>query len=143
MSDIRKQAKHFIMMFGSKSMEVIEKTKKGSLYHPSQDELFEEVIRILKEVETRYIDVIIKIKDKYPQYKDVNFDITDGILGCVMDSRYPVNNINELQEFVNKELNQDKYLVKLQVYATSEIEALEFAKNNKYGTPIEATKIDN
>jgi hypothetical protein len=134
-------------MFGSKSMEVIEKTRTGSLYHPSQEELFEEVIKILDEVNTRYIDVIIKIKEKYPQYKDVNFDITDGVLGCVMDSRYPVNNINELQQFVNMELGQDKYLVKVvgytQVYASSEAEALEFAKNEKYGTPIEAIRIDN
>jgi hypothetical protein len=48
-NDIDKQAQHFINSFGGYALEVIKKTRNGSLWHPSQEELFERVEEMLQK----------------------------------------------------------------------------------------------
>ena len=84
--------------------------------------------------EDKYDEVIAKIKEVYPQLKDVEFDIADGELGYRDNSSIEVN-IAELQLFVNEFLNQKVFRVTLtsyvMVYARNEHEAIEFAKRIK------------
>ena len=47
--EVQAQAEHFINTFGEHALMVIEKTRKGNLWYPSQEELFEKVEEILKK----------------------------------------------------------------------------------------------
>lgn len=101
-------------------------------------------------------EAISKLKEKYPQYKDIHFNIRKGIIevpnGLIgeVDNgtiRYTtqnviVDNIQELQEFINKCLNQVPYRVQytgyIDVCASSEEEAMEFTR---YDKPINTIRI--
>ena len=87
--------------------------------------------------EEKYQEAIDKLKEVYPQFKDVKFDICNGELGYISDvwSLVEQININELQQFVNSFLGQKvyraEYIGYIDVYARSEDEAKEFTKDIK------------
>ena len=85
--------------------------------------------------EESYQLAIDKIKETYPEFKDVRFDISDGELSWRYDSRYPTLDIGKLQQFVNDFLGQREYQVEYvayeRVYARSEEEAKEFGSRIK------------
>lgn len=80
--------------------------------------------------EPKYEEAINALKEKYPQYKKLDFDISDGELQWIMDSRYPVYDSHKLQKFVNDFLGQKvyraEYIGHIDVYARSKEEAKEF-----------------
>jgi hypothetical protein len=84
--------------------------------------------------EEKYQQAIDKIKEVYPQFKDVRFTLENGELGWYYDSRYNVD-IHELQKFVNNFLGQKSYRAEyvgyVNVYARSEEEAKEFTNGIK------------
>ena len=79
--------------------------------------------------EEKYEEAINKIKEVYPQFKDVRFTLENSELGWWYDSRYDVD-IHKLQLFVNDFLGQKvfrtEYFAYMDVYARSEEEAREF-----------------
>ena len=81
--------------------------------------------------EEKYEEAINKIKEVYPQFKDVRFILENGELGWWYNSRYDVD-IHQLQLFVNDFLGQKvfraEYFTYMDVYARSEEEAREFTK---------------
>ena len=87
--------------------------------------------------EEKYQEAIDKLKEVYPQFKDVKFDISNGELGYISGAWSLVEqiNINELQQFVNSFLGQKvyraEYIGYIDVYARSEDEAKEFTKDIK------------
>jgi hypothetical protein len=79
--------------------------------------------------EEKYEESINKLKEVYPLYKDVVFDITNGELGYIGAERI---DMNELQRFINSYLGQKvyraEYVAYADVYARSIDEAIEFSK---------------
>ena len=75
--------------------------------------------------EEKYQEAIDKLKEVYPQFKDVKFDISNGELGYISGAWSLVEqiNINELQQFVNSFLGQKvyraEYIGYIDVYARS------------------------
>ncbi len=99
--------------------------------------------------EEKYEEAIIKLKEVYPQFKDVKFDISNGELGYISGAWSLIEKINigEMQEFVNSFLGQKvfraEYIGYVDVYARSEDEAKEFIKDLKPKTSrIKITKTD-
>lgn len=84
--------------------------------------------------EEKYQEAIDKLKEVYPQFKDVRFILSNGELSWVMDSRFDVD-ISVLQQFVNKFLGQKLYRAEyvgyVNIYARSEEEAKEFTNDIK------------
>ena len=82
----------------------------------------------------KYEEAIQYIKNLYPEYEKVKFDITNGELGYTYGLIY-VENLNELQSIVNKFLNQKVYHVEflkvVEVYGRDEEEARLFSKELK------------
>ena len=89
--------------------------------------------------EEKYEEAINKIKEVYPQFKDVRFTLENGEIGWIMDSRFDVD-IHQLQLFVNGFLGQKvfrtEYVGYIDVYARSESEAREFTRDIKPLTTI-------
>ncbi|MCC7514593.1 MAG: hypothetical protein IT212_07855 [Bacteroidia bacterium] len=89
--------------------------------------------------EEKYEEAINKIKEVYPQFKDVRFTLENGEIGWIMDSRFDVD-IHKLQLFVNDFLGQKvfrtEYVGYIDVYARSENEAREFTRDIKPLTNI-------
>mgnify|MGYP003403683475 FL=1 len=89
--------------------------------------------------EEKYEEAINKIKEVYPQFKDVRFTLENGEIGWFMDSRFDVD-IHKLQLFVNDFLGQKvfrtEYVGYIDVYARSENEAREFTRDIKPLTTI-------
>jgi hypothetical protein len=85
----------------------------------------------------KYQEAIDKIKEIYPQFKDVRFTLENGELGYISGAWTLINkiNINELQQFVNNFLGQKSYRAEyvgyVNVYARSEEEAKEFTNDIK------------
>ena len=81
--------------------------------------------------EEKYEEAINKLKEVYPLYKDVKFDITNGELGYMRGAHKDID-INELQKFINSFLGQKvyraEYVAYTHVYARSTDEAIEFSK---------------
>lgn len=86
-------------------------------------------------IDEQYQKAIDKIKEEYPQFKDLRFEICNGVLSYIMDSRYPQPNMNELQKFVNSFLGQKvfrtEWIAYVDVYARSEEEAKEFTNYDR------------
>ena len=82
----------------------------------------------------KYEEAIQHIKNLYPEYEKVKFDITNGQLGYTFGLIY-VENLNELQSIVNKFLNQKVYYVEflkvVEVCGRDEEEAILFSKEFK------------
>lgn len=82
----------------------------------------------------KYEEAIQYIKNLYPEYEKVKFDITNGELGYTLGLIY-VENLKELQSIVNKFLNQKVYHVEflkvVEVYGRDEEEAKLFSKEFK------------
>lgn len=89
--------------------------------------------------EEKYEEAINKIKEVYPHLKDVRFELSNGELSWIMDSRFDVD-IHQLQLFVNDFLGQKvfrtEYIGYIDVYARSEDEAREFTRDIKPLTTI-------
>lgn len=89
--------------------------------------------------EEKYEEAINKIKEVYPHLKDVRFELSNGELSWIMDSRFDVD-IHQLQLFVNDFLGQKvfrtEYVGYIDVYARSEDEAREFTRDIKPLTTI-------
>jgi hypothetical protein len=85
--------------------------------------------------EEKYQEAIDKLKEAYPQYKNVQFYISNGELGYISGCLVDQINIHDLQQFVNSFLGQkvyrSEYIGYIDVYARSENEAKEFTKNIK------------
>lgn len=87
--------------------------------------------------EQKYQEAIDKLKEVYPQFKDVKFYISNGELHYISGAWSLVEqiDINELQHFVNSFLGQKvwraEYIGYIDVYASSEEEAKEFTKDIK------------
>lgn len=85
----------------------------------------------------KYQEAIDKIKEIYPQFKDVRFTLENGELGYISGAWTLINkiNISELQQFVNNFLGQKSYRAEyvgyVNVYARSEEEAKEFTNDIK------------
>jgi hypothetical protein len=85
----------------------------------------------------KYEEAIIKIKESYPQLKDVEFNIENGELSyrCGIWSLMEKIDMGELQKFVNTFLGQkvyrSEYIGYIDVYARSEEEAKEFTNDIK------------
>lgn len=85
----------------------------------------------------KYQEAIDKIKEIYPQFKDVRFTLENGELGYISGAWTLINkiNINELQQFVNEFLGQKlyraEYIGYINVYARSEEEAKDFTNGIK------------
>lgn len=92
---------------------------------------------MINNYDVDYDNAINALKEKYPAFKDVNFDITNGVLGytsgiwCLAKEI----DIHELQKFVNEYLGQKVYRIEytayVELYARDENEAREFAKNER------------
>ena len=101
--------------------------------------------------EENYRECVDKIKEVYPQFKDVSFVISNGILSYTSGIWSLINQINmtELQKFVNEFLLQKVYRITytayLDVYARSEEEAREFSNHirvNPTRTKIDLTDLE-
>lgn len=99
--------------------------------------------------EEKYEEAINKLKEVYPQFKDVKFDISNGELGYISGTWSLIEkiDINELQKFVNSFLGQKvyraEYISYVDVYARSEEEAKEFTRYfNPIGTWIKVNETD-
>jgi hypothetical protein len=85
----------------------------------------------------KYEEAIIKLKEAYPEFKDVNFQIENGELSYQLGIWSVVEKIDmgELQKFVNTFLGQKvyraEYIGYFDVYARSEDEAKEFTNHIK------------
>ncbi len=87
--------------------------------------------------EEKYAKAIDKLKEVYPQFKEVKFTISNGELSYmsgVWSLREKIN-MSELQLFINDYLGQKvyraEYIGYIDVYACSEEEAKEFTKGIK------------
>jgi putative heme iron utilization protein len=84
--------------------------------------------------EEKYEQAIFYIKELYPEYEKVKFDITNGELGYIHGLIY-VENLKELQIIVNKFLGQKVYRVEflkvVEVYGRDEEEARLFSEEFK------------
>jgi len=82
--------------------------------------------------EEKYEEAITKLKEVFPQYKDIVFDISNGELGHIGTERI---DMNILQRFINSYLGQKvyraEYYAYTDVYARSLDEAIEFSKGIK------------
>ena len=96
--------------------------------------------------EEKYKEAIDKLKEVYPQFKDVRFELSNGELSWIMDSRFDVD-IHQLQLFVNDFLGQKvyraEYIAYIDVYARSLDEAKEFTNYQKpKGARTKVTETD-
>lgn len=87
-------------------------------------------------IDNEYVLAIEKLKNKYPEYKDVDFELSDGELSYLVSS-YSKGYIDmsKMQNEINDILGQKKYTAYLVVYdscyARSEEEAREFINRRK------------
>jgi len=90
-------------------------------------------LKIIPMKDDKYAEAIELLKQKYPQYKDVKFDISNGVLGYIRENNSV--NIDELQKFVNEILGQKvfraEFTTYLDVYARSREEVQEFISKEK------------
>lgn len=97
--------------------------------------------------EPKYQEAIDEIKLKYPEYKDVYFEITDGELSYRYWRDSPKVDILLLQKEINLFLGQKKYRViytgAKTVYAIDEKQAKEFAERETFLIKPHISKVES
>jgi len=91
-AELEKQVNHFINVFGDYALSVIEKVKKGNLYHYSQDELFERVKEKLKGKEVKEFNTIKIGEEEFylvPKLKEQETEKKDDTEYYVLVKEYP------------------------------------------------------